>query len=100
MEYQCRLASATGEIIERVYSADSESKLRHELEEKGLFVLSLRPKGAIAGLRTDRGSGQHERAGGAENASPGKSGHDRSLRTHFQPSSRVKGPPVDTLLDP
>lgn len=50
MEYQCRLASATGEIVEGVYSADSESRLRHELEEKGLFVLSLKPKGAIAGL--------------------------------------------------
>lgn len=50
MEYQCRLASATGEIVEGVYVADSEARLRHELEEKGLFILSLRPKGAIAGL--------------------------------------------------
>jgi type IV pilus assembly protein PilC len=33
-----------------VYVADSEVRLRHELEEKGLFVLSLRPKGALAGL--------------------------------------------------
>lgn len=46
----CRLASSTGEIVEGVYTADSESRLRHELEEKGLFVLSLKPKGAIAGL--------------------------------------------------
>lgn len=30
--------------------ADSEVRLRHELDEKGLFVLSLKPKGAIAGL--------------------------------------------------
>lgn len=50
MDYQCRLASSTGEIVEGIYSADSESRLRHELEEKGLFVLSLKPKGAIAGL--------------------------------------------------
>ena len=50
MEFQCRLASATGEIIEGVYVADSEVRLRHELDEKGLFVLSLKPKGAIAGL--------------------------------------------------
>ena len=50
MEFQCRLASATGEIIEGVYVADSEARLRHELDEKGLFVLSLKPKGAIAGL--------------------------------------------------
>lgn len=50
MEFHCRLASATGEIIEGVYVADSEVRLRHELDEKGLFVLSLKPKGAIAGL--------------------------------------------------
>jgi len=50
LEFHCRLASATGEIIEGVYVADSEVRLRHELDEKGLFVLSLKPKGAIAGL--------------------------------------------------
>jgi type IV pilus assembly protein PilC len=50
VEFQCRLASTTGEIVEGVYVADSEARLRHELEEKGLFVLSLKPKGAIAGL--------------------------------------------------
>ena len=50
MEFHCRLASVTGEIIEGVYVADSEVHLRHELDEKGLFVLSLKPKGAIAGL--------------------------------------------------
>ena len=50
MQYQCRLASSTGEIVEGIYVADSEARLRHELEEKGLFVLSLKPKGAIAGL--------------------------------------------------
>ena len=50
MQYQCRLASSTGEIVEGIYVADSEARLRHELEEKGLFVLSLKPKGVIAGL--------------------------------------------------
>ncbi|HUR35849.1 MAG TPA: type II secretion system F family protein [Vicinamibacterales bacterium] len=50
MEFNCRLASNTGEILEGVYTADSEARLRHELEEKGLFVLSLRPRGSIAGL--------------------------------------------------
>ena len=45
MEFRCRLASNTGEIVEGVYVADTEARLRHELEEKGLFVLSLRPKG-------------------------------------------------------
>ena len=50
MEFHCRLASSSGEIVEGVYVADSEARLRHELEEKGLFVLALKPKGAVAGL--------------------------------------------------
>jgi type IV pilus assembly protein PilC len=50
VEFRCRLASPAGEIIEGVYIADSEARLRRELEEKGLYVLSLRAKGALAGL--------------------------------------------------
>src|SRR6478672_11013583 len=50
MEFRCRLASPNGEIVEGVYIADTEARLRHELEEKGLFVLSLQPKHAIAGV--------------------------------------------------
>ena len=41
MEFRCRLGTPGGEIIEGVYVADSEARLRRELEEKGLFVLSL-----------------------------------------------------------
>ena len=50
MEFRCRLASASGQIVEGVYSAETEARLRYELEEKGLFVLSLQPKGAVAGV--------------------------------------------------
>jgi type IV pilus assembly protein PilC len=50
VEFRCRLASASGEVVEGVYVAESEARLRHELEEKGLYVLSLQPKGALAGL--------------------------------------------------
>jgi type IV pilus assembly protein PilC len=50
MEFRCRLASPNGEIVEGVYVADTEARLRHDLEEKGLFVLSLQPKHAIAGV--------------------------------------------------
>ena len=50
MEFRCRLASPNGEIVEGVYIAETETRLRHELEEKGLFVLSLQPKHAIAGV--------------------------------------------------
>jgi type IV pilus assembly protein PilC len=47
MEFRCRLATAGGEIIEGVYAADSEAKLRHEFEEKGLLVLQVRREGAL-----------------------------------------------------
>jgi type IV pilus assembly protein PilC len=40
----------SGEIVEGVYVAANEARLRHELEEKGLYVLSLQQKGAVAGL--------------------------------------------------
>jgi type IV pilus assembly protein PilC len=50
VEFRCRLASPNGQVIEGVYSADNEARLRHELEEKGLFVLALHPKGAIGGF--------------------------------------------------
>ena len=50
MEFRCRLASPNGEIVEGVYVAEDEAHLRHEMEEKGLFILSLQPKNAIAGV--------------------------------------------------
>ena len=56
MEFRCRLGTAGGEIIEGVYVADSEVHLRHELEEKGLFVLSLQRRGVLPGVGFSRGS--------------------------------------------
>jgi type IV pilus assembly protein PilC len=50
VEFRCRLASASGEVVEGVYVAENEARLRLELEEKGLFVLSLQQKGAFRGL--------------------------------------------------
>ena len=50
MEFRCRIASPTGEISEGVYVADSEARLRHDFEEKNLYVLSLQAKGSVAGL--------------------------------------------------
>ena len=50
MEFRCRLATAGGEIVEGIYVADSEARLRRELEEKGLFVLSLQRRGAVPGF--------------------------------------------------
>ena len=47
MEFRCRLGTASGEILEGVYVADDEVKLRRELEAKGLHVLWLRRRGAL-----------------------------------------------------
>src|SRR3989442_929863 len=47
MEFRCRLGTAGGEIVEGVYVADSEARLRRELEDKGLFVLSLQRRGGL-----------------------------------------------------
>jgi len=47
MEFRCRLGTVTGEITEGVYVAQSEAHLRRELEEKGLHVLALRPRGSL-----------------------------------------------------
>jgi type IV pilus assembly protein PilC len=47
MEFRCRLGTAGGEVIEGVYVAESEARLRRELEEKGLFVLSLQRRGIL-----------------------------------------------------
>jgi type IV pilus assembly protein PilC len=44
MEYRCRLGTTSGQIIEGIYVAQSEAALRRELEDKGLHVLSLKPK--------------------------------------------------------
>lgn len=48
MEFQCRLGTEHGQIVEGVYVADDEAGLRRELEGKGYFILAARPKGAIA----------------------------------------------------
>jgi len=47
MEFTCRLGTPSGEIVEGVYIAQSETHLRRELEEKGLHVLALRPRGGL-----------------------------------------------------
>ena len=50
MEFHCRLGSPGGEIVEGVYIAEDEAKLRKQLEEKGLYVLSLQRKGTFGSL--------------------------------------------------
>ncbi len=47
MEFRCRLGTPSGKIVEDVYVAQSEAHLRRELEDKGLHVLTLRPRGGF-----------------------------------------------------
>ena len=56
MEYRCRLGTPGGDIIEGIYVADSEARLRREFEEKGLLVLGIQQAGrrAMAGLSLPR----------------------------------------------
>jgi type IV pilus assembly protein PilC len=51
MEFRCRLVTAAGEIVEGNYAAESEARLRHDFENQGLHVLSLRKRTAITGGR-------------------------------------------------
>ena len=55
MEFRCRLGTAGGEIMEGIYIADNETRLRRELEEKGLFVLSLRRRGGLGQIASGGG---------------------------------------------
>ena len=48
MEFRCRLGTTSGEVIEGNYVAQSETALRRELEDKGLHVLSLKPRLGLA----------------------------------------------------
>ncbi len=53
MEFRCRLGTPSGEVMEGVYVADSEARLRREFEEKGLYVLAIHQAGrrALAGVQ-------------------------------------------------
>jgi len=52
MEYRCRLGTPGGEVIEGIYVADNEARLRREFEDKGLYVLAIQQAGrrALAGF--------------------------------------------------
>ena len=49
MEFRCRLGTDTGEVIDGVYTAETEARLRRDFEDKGLHVLSIRRRG-VSGL--------------------------------------------------
>ena len=47
MEFQCRVATASGQISEATFVAENEARLRMELEEKGLYLLSVQGRGGL-----------------------------------------------------
>ena len=47
MEFRCRLGTVSGEVLEGVYIAESEARLRRDLEKKGLYVLAVQRKGSF-----------------------------------------------------
>jgi type IV pilus assembly protein PilC len=101
MEFRCRLGTAAGEIVEGVYVADSEDRLRRELEEKGLFVLSLQRRAALsfsAGARRQRVKRQEFLVFNQELATLLKAGMPlvQSLDILRQ---RVSNPTLKTVLD-
>ena len=48
MEFHCRLGTGSGEILERIRVADSEARLRQDLQNEGLCLLSFRRRGGFA----------------------------------------------------
>jgi type IV pilus assembly protein PilC len=64
MEFRCRLVTASGEVVEGNYAAESEARLRHDFEHQGLHVLALRKKsvltGGLSGLPKRRKIPRHE----------------------------------------
>jgi type II secretory pathway component PulF len=48
VEFRCRLGTPGGEVVEGVYVADSEARLRREFEEKGLYVLGIQRAGGLS----------------------------------------------------
>jgi type IV pilus assembly protein PilC len=65
VEFRCRVATASGQVSERVFVADSEDRLRHALDEQGLFLLSIHGGGMrLAGRAV--GLGRRRRIGTSE----------------------------------
>ena len=51
MQYRVRIANATGEVWEATHVADSESRLRADLEEKGFYLLQVDRLDGLGGLK-------------------------------------------------
>jgi type IV pilus assembly protein PilC len=66
MKFRCRLGTPAGEVIEAIYVADTEARLRRDLEDKGMYVLAVQPRSQLMGwleaipFRPARGIPQHD----------------------------------------
>lgn len=58
MEFRCRLATPNGEITDGVYVAENEARLRQQMEERGLLVLSVERKGGAFSFSFRSGGGR------------------------------------------
>jgi len=47
VEFQCRVATVSGQVSEATFVAENEARLRMELEEKGLYLLSFQSRGGL-----------------------------------------------------
>ena len=54
MEYVCRVGTPTGEVVERSFRAPDERALRAELDQQGLYLLSIRRSLGLGQLRFRR----------------------------------------------
>ena len=48
MEFRCRVATPAGEVRDEVHVAETEVRLRRELEDRGLVLLAARPVGGLS----------------------------------------------------
>jgi type IV pilus assembly protein PilC len=46
MEYVCKVGMPSGEIVEQTFTASDEAALRADLEQRGLYIFSVRTEGA------------------------------------------------------
>jgi type IV pilus assembly protein PilC len=50
MEYICRVGTASGDVVERTFSAPDEGTLRADIEQQGLYLLSFKRGLSLAAL--------------------------------------------------
>ncbi|MCC7172466.1 MAG: type II secretion system F family protein, partial [Planctomycetes bacterium] len=65
MQFHCRVATATGQVTEATFVAESEEHLRRDLEDKGLLLLAVRRSG-LAGAPLGGSLARRRRVGNTE----------------------------------